>query len=61
MAPVVYVDLNLEFDLGRTTYMQLEVWRSGVRTRTPKTANGALVVRSNEKVIIAFAFAAPPP
>lgn len=39
MAPVVYVDLNLEFDLGRTTCMQLEVFAQERQRRQTVTSS----------------------
>lgn len=58
MAPVVYVDLNLEFDLGRTTCMQLEVFAQERQRRQTVTSS---FCRTRKLGIIAFAFAAPPP
>lgn len=39
MASVVYVDLNLEFDLGRTTCMQLEVFAQERQRRQTVTSS----------------------
>lgn len=52
-------DVNLEFDFGRTTCtcMQLEVFAQERQRRQTVTTS----FLSNEEVIIAFTFAAPPP